>query len=76
MSEEATLSIDCPIDGDWYRDPAGKVTTVICECGAPVFYRGAIHSRLVVPENGTALCKRCRAMVRVPVAFSEAKAAA
>ena len=70
MSAEATRLSDAPIDGDWFRDREGKVTTVVCECGSPVFYRGAIHSRLVVPENGTALCKRCRAMVRVPVVFT------
>lgn len=87
MSVEATLSIEpnpvefdgiesAAVGGDWFRDPTGRVTTVVCACGAPVFYRGAIHSRLVVPENGTALCKRCKRMVRVPVIFGEKKAAA
>lgn len=59
------------VSGEWYRDDDGRTRVVVCACGAPVFYRGAIHSRLVVPENGTALCKRCRRMVRVPVVFAD-----
>lgn len=58
-------------DGEWQRNAAGQVMTVYCDCGHPVFYRGAIHARLVVPENGTALCKQCRSMVRVPVIFAD-----
>lgn len=77
MNDAATLlAEETPLAGDWFRDSQGRVTTVVCDCGQPVYYRGAIHSRLVVPIDGTALCKRCRCMVRVPVAFSEEKAAA
>jgi hypothetical protein len=53
----------------WHRDEAGHVKSVVCRCGQPVYYKGAIHSRLVLPAEGTALCKKCRGMVRVPVGY-------
>jgi hypothetical protein len=56
--------------GDWHRDPEGRVVAVICECGNPMYYQRKIHSRLVDPEKGAALCKRCKEWVRVPVRFS------
>lgn len=55
--------------GDWYRDPEGQVVAVICECGNPMYYQSKVHSRIVDPTAGTALCKRCKAWVRVPVRF-------
>lgn len=55
------------LEGEWHRDVDGRVKSVYCDCGYPVFYRDAIHARLVVPKDGTALCKNCRTMVRVPV---------
>lgn len=58
-----------PLLGEWIRDASGRVVAVICDCGQPLYYRGAVHSRLVDPHAGTALCKRCREMVRVPVEF-------
>lgn len=74
MSDAAIVSTDeAPISikpqERWLRDETGRVKCVICRCGETVYYKGAIHSRLVVPENGTALCKRCRASVRVPVGY-------
>ena len=59
-----------PLLGEWHRDPEGKVVAVICECGNPLYYQWKVHSRLVDPHAGTALCKRCKQMVRVPVQFS------
>jgi hypothetical protein len=59
-----------PLLGEWHRDPEGKVVAVICECGNPMYYQRKVHSRLVDPHAGTALCKRCKQMVRVPVQFS------
>lgn len=60
-----------PLEGDWRRDKNGRVTGVTCECGEPVFYRKTLHSRVVWPEEGTALCKRCRRKIRVPISFLE-----
>lgn len=62
-----------PCAGKWRLNEAGRVVTVYCDCGEAVFYRGAIHSRLVIPGDGTALCKRCRGMVRVPVVYGHNK---
>lgn len=67
MNDVAIISTECK--SRWYRDSTGQVTAVVCGCGQPVFYKGAIHSRLVVPVDGTALCKKCREMVRVPVGW-------
>lgn len=68
-SSAATL-LDKPVfEGKWRRNEDGRVVTVYCDCGEAVFFRGAIHSRLVIPGDGTALCKNCRGMVRVPVRF-------
>ncbi len=64
------LAEPVPLLGDWHRDPAGHVVTVICECGNPMYYRRKVHSRLLDPERGTALCKKCKGWVRVPVRFS------
>lgn len=71
MNDAAISLTEAPVHpGDWTRDADGRVMVVLCECGAPVYYRGMIHSRLVNPHNGTALCKRCREWVRVPAGFS------
>lgn len=68
-SNAATI-LDKPVhEGKWKRNADGRVVTVYCDCGEAVFYRGAIHTKLVIPGDGTALCKSCRCMVRVPVRF-------
>lgn len=61
------------LSGKWCRDAGGAVKSVYCDCGYPMFYRDAIHSRYVVPKDGMALCKNCRSMVRVPVSLSESR---
>ena len=48
----------------------GRVVAVICECGNPMYYQRKVHARIVDPDQGTALCKRCKEWVRVPVRFS------
>lgn len=58
-----------PCEGKWRRNETGRVVTVYCDCGEAVFYRGAVHSRLVIPGDGVALCRKCRRLVRVPIRF-------
>lgn len=59
------------VPGRWQRDGNNAVVMVSCECGRPIFYDGAIHSRLVVPGEGVALCRGCKRLVKVPVRLVE-----
>lgn len=62
--------IDTPdvAPGIWHYGADQQVSVVQCECGQPIYYREAIHTRLVIPKLSAALCRRCRRLVRVPLA--------
>lgn len=68
-SSAATPLDEKVIEGKWQRNAAGRVVTVYCDCGYTVFCRGRVHAKIVIPGDGTALCRSCRRMVRVPVRF-------
>lgn len=63
------------VQGQWQRNDSNHVTLVICDCGRPIFYEGAIHSRIVIPGEGVALCKGCKRLVRVPVQLAALESA-
>lgn len=69
MNNAAIVSRPAVVNGQWRRDNAGRVVAVICDCGASIYFGRKIHSRLVDPHEGVALCKCCKSFVRVPVGF-------
>lgn len=55
------------VAGDWRYNRRREVCIVRCDCGQTVYRDGLIHARLVDLATGTALCRSCKKMVRVPV---------
>lgn len=67
MPDDAARHV--PVDGIWDYDDAGQVIAVTCDCGSPLYYGDAIHSRIVLPKEGIARCRKCKQWVKVPVTF-------
>jgi hypothetical protein len=58
------------VSGDWRYNRRQQVSSVRCDCGQTVFKNGLIHARLVDVATGTALCRSCKRMVRIPVVLA------
>lgn len=72
-SNAATISEKQVNAGTWVRNDMGRVIAVYCHCGQSLFYHGIIFSQTVSPEHGTAKCRICGRIVRVPVRFFDAQ---
>lgn len=70
VTSSAATPLDKPVNpGTWVRNDLGRVVAVYCHCGQSLFYHGIIFSQTVSPEHGTAKCRICGRIVRVPVRF-------
>jgi hypothetical protein len=58
------------VSGDWRYNRLKQVSSVRCDCGQTVYKDGLIHARLVDATTGSALCRSCKRMVRIPIVLA------